>query len=318
MPRVATRGFFLLIFLQHGNILKQLPTYAKKTFMPKACYFLILWLFTGFTAEAQSKNTSLLWEISGNGLQNPSYLFGTFHIMCKADFPVSDILIHKIKSSRQFYGELKMDDPNLQSQMMLKMMMAGKTLQSLMSEAEYKTVSENFQAIMGMPISAFNNFKPFMALSLLAIQSISCLEKVQPETEFVQIAKANNLSIMGLETIDDQMNAIDKQPLDSQVNALKQSVLNFDSVKNVMAEMINIYKQRDIDSLYSFMKRSGADDVFEQDLLIKRNKNWIPVIIKAIAINPSFFAVGAGHLAGSEGLISLLRKQGYTVTPVKY
>lgn len=286
--------------------------------MQKGCYFLLVWLITGFTAEAQSKNTSLLWEISGNGLQNPSYLFGTFHMMCKADFPVSDILINKIKSSRQFYGELKMDDPNLQSQMMLKMMMTGKTLESFMSAEEYKKVSENFQTITGMPIAGFNTFKPFIPLSFLAIQSISCGEKIQPETEFVKIAKANHLSIMGLETIDDQMDAIDKQPLDSQVNSLKQMVLNFDSVKNVMAEMITIYKKRDIDSLYAFMKRSGADDVFEQDLLIRRNKNWIPVITKAMAANTSFFAVGAGHLAGADGVISLLRKQGYTVNPVKY
>lgn len=286
--------------------------------MRKAYYFVILCLFTGYTAEAQSKKSSLLWEISGNELQNPSYLFGTFHMMCKADFPVSDILINKIKSSKQFYGELKMDDPNLQSQLMLKMMMAGKTLESLMSAEEYKKVSENFQAITGMPIAGFNNFKPFIPLSFLAIQSISCGDKIQPETEFVEIAKANHLPIRGLETIDDQMEAIDKQPLDSQVNSLKQMVLNFDSVKNVMAEMITIYKQRDVDSLYAFMKRSGADDAFEQDLLIKRNKNWIPVIMKAMAANPSFFAVGAGHLAGEEGVISLLRKQGYTVTPVKY
>ena len=286
--------------------------------MHKAYYVLFICLFTGYTAESQSKNSSLLWEVSGHSLQQSSYLFGTFHIMCKDDFPVSDILSGKIKAARQFYGELKMDDPNLQSKMMMKMMMAGNTLQSLMSETEYKNVSDSFQAIMGMPMTAFNNFKPFMALSLLAIQSISCAEKVQPETEFVQIAKENNIPILGLETIDDQMNAIDREPLDSQINSLKQSVLNFDSVKNVMLKMIDVYKLRDLDSLYSFMKATGASDNFERELLSKRNHNWIPVITKAMAENPAFFAVGAAHLAGPEGLVNLLRKQGYTVTPVKY
>ncbi len=269
-------------------------------------------------ANAQTSPTSsLLWEISGNGLQQPSYIFGTFHMICRTEFEITDILKSKIASSQQFYGELAMDDPKLQMQMAMKLMMPDKSLSSLMGESDYKKVSENFQAITGMSLQMFDNFKPFVPLSLLALNGIACDDKMQPETEFVAIAKQNQMPILGLETVDDQVNAIDKEPLDSQVLSLKQMLLNFDSVKNMMQEMMAIYKKRDIDSLYAFMKIKGDKD-FETALLVDRNRNWVPIIEKAVTAKASFFAVGAGHLGGTEGVISLLRKRGYQVIPVKY
>jgi uncharacterized protein YbaP (TraB family) len=66
------------------------------------------------------------------------------------------------------------------------------------------------------------------------------------------------------------------------------------------------------------MKAAGTDGQFEQNLLIERNQRWIPVMEKAMNDKASFFAVGAGHLGGPEGVLELLRKRGYRVTPVMY
>jgi len=286
--------------------------------MKRAFYLLLLLFISGHAADAQSLKTSLLWEISGNGLQQPSHIFGSFHIMCKDDFRIPDILKNKIKASKQFYGELDMDDPTLNQQMVMKMMMQGNTLQSLMGADEFAKVSDQFQKISGMQLVTLNNFKPFMALSLLAMNSIDCEDKIQPETEFVTLARQYHIPIRGLETVDDEMKAIDTEPLDSQINSLKQSVLKFDSVKTVMSKMKTVYNSRNIDSLYNFMKSEGKDSDFETELLVKRNRKWIPVIKKAMTEKVTFFVVGAGHLGGPDGLISLLRKQGYKVTPVMY
>lgn len=270
------------------------------------------------SSQAQVPKSSLLWEISGNGLTQPSYLFGTFHLMCKTDFAISDILESKLKASSQFYGELKMDDPQLQMKLMSKMSMNGKTLQSLLNETDFAAVSAKFQSLTGYPLLAFNNFKPFLSMSMLTMKSLTCAETVQPETEFVGLAKKMNLPILGLETVDDQMNAIDKEPIDSQIISFKKTVLNFDSVKTAMQQMSDVYKLRDVDSLYSFMKQMGIDDNFETALLTNRNEKWAPIIKEIITQKPSFFAVGAGHLGGPNGVIYLLRKQGYRLTPVKY
>ncbi|MCW3087804.1 MAG: GumN family protein [Sediminibacterium sp.] len=291
---------------------------VKNALMRRACFFLWVFLLAVTAGTAQSGNNSLLYEISGNGIQQPSYLFGTFHILCKDDFPVPGILAEKIRSSKKFYGELKLDDPNLQLQLMGSMMLKDQTLESLMTPEEYTKVSSNFQQITGMPMMMFSRFKPFVGLSLLAIRSIDCPEQVQPESLFVSLAKENHVEILGLESVMDQVNAINREPLDSQVNSFRKMVMNFDSVKHMMAEMVAIYKQRNVDSLYAFMKTSGAGDDFEAAMITGRNRKWVPLIAEAVKKDPVFIAVGAGHLGGQEGVIMLLRKQGFNVRPVMY
>lgn len=268
--------------------------------------------------QAQQPRSSLLWEVSGNGLQQPSYLFGTFHLLCKGDFSISTELENKLRASRQFYGELKMDDPGLQTTMMSKLMMQGHTLQSLIGEADYANISQQFQSITGMPITLFNTFKPFLSLSMLVQKGADCPDKVQPETEFVKVAKRLEIPVLGLETVEDQLNAIDKEPLDSQILSLKKTLLNFDSVKLVMSKMMAVYQLRDIDSLQQFITSYGGNEMFTTEMINKRNANWVPVMQTAMSAKPSFFAVGAGHLGGTQGLINLLRKVGYRVTPLKF
>jgi uncharacterized protein YbaP (TraB family) len=82
--------------------------------------------------------------------------------------------------------------------------------------------------------------------------------------------------------------------------------------------MIAVYQQRNIDSLFRYMQLSGMSDDFETVLLDKRNQNWIPIMEAAIRKGAAFFAVGAGHLGGQEGVIHLLRTKGYQLKPVMY
>ncbi len=285
----------------------------------KRILYLLVCLCTGsLQLRAQAPQTSLLWEIRGKGLQHSSYLFGTFHIMCKAEFSISQELKSRITGSRYFYGELNMDELGNDTKVAMKLMMTDKSLKDLIGKKDYPAVSDGFQKVTGISLEMLDHFKPFMAESLLAMNMISCTDRVQPETEFANIAKENKVPMRGLETIDDQLNAVDKQPLDSQVHSLAETVLKFDSSKLMMAKMIAVYRTRDVDSLYAFLKANGSTGDFEKELLVNRNHNWVPLIEKAMTDGPVFFAVGAGHLGGPDGIIRLLRKRGYKLTPVKY
>ena len=71
----------------------------------------------------QKNNNTLLWEISGNGLTHPSFLFGTFHLMCADDIHFSDQLKEAMKQSNEIYMELDMDDPSVLFSGMLYMNM---------------------------------------------------------------------------------------------------------------------------------------------------------------------------------------------------
>lgn len=285
--------------------------------MKKIGYVLVL-LCSSLAIQAQPARSSLLWKVEGNGLTQPSYLFGTFHILCKNDFRIGDTLKQAFLSARRFYAEIDLDEPGQQMQLAMKMVMKDKSLPQLLSPSDYQQVSDSFQRITGMPLAMFNQFNPFVPMGMAIIHTIDCADKVQPENEFMSLARENGMDILGLETIQDQVDAIASQPVDSMVVQLKQMLLHFDSSRQVMRGMIDLYKKGNIDAIYSYMKSSGMDAGFETALLSDRNNRWIPLIEKAAAEKPGFFAVGAGHLGGTDGIISLLMKKGYQLSPVQY
>lgn len=287
--------------------------------MRKRIGYCLALLLACYTGDAQpAKSSSLLWEIRGNGIERPSYIFGTFHLMCKGDFAVTGKLGDRISAASRFYGELKMDDPGMQMKMMKLMLMPERSVKSMIADSDYARVNTKFTSITGMPFTLVDHMKPFLAVSLLALKSTPCEDVVQPETEMMNYATEKKLPVFGLETVEEQLAAIDREPVDSQVADLVRTVLNFDSVKNASVQLLNVYKKRNIDTLYSFMKKTGISEDMELALLNERNRKWIPLIEKAMHEQPCFFAVGAGHLGGPEGVISLLRKRGYTVRPIPY
>jgi uncharacterized protein YbaP (TraB family) len=282
-------------------------------------YLYIVFLLIGISGYTQMPNqSSLLWKISGKGLSTPSYIFGTFHLMCKEQFKISQSLEETLFATKQFYGELDMDDPQMQLKMMQEMMMTGKPLSSYLSAEEYAKLKAGFQKITGMDISKFDQYKPFFSLSFLLLKTVTCPIVIQPETELVQLAKQKQMEVLGLETIEEQIAAINMEPIDSQIVAIQQIVSNFDSSKNVMKEMTSIYLKNDADALYDYMKQHNTNDNFETALLINRNQKWVPKMKIIMENKASFFAIGAGHLGGKNGILALLRTEGYQVDPIKY
>lgn len=272
----------------------------------------------GFSnAQTTQPQTSLLWQVSGNGLQKPSYLFGTFHIICRDAFSITPTLREKFNSTNLLFEEMKMDDPNLQMQMMLKLK-SDKSLKDILDSTTYQQLNDTFKKITGSSIGFFNNYEPFILTSMLTQKMIPCKNPLQPENEFIKLAKEQKISVEGLETIDDEINAIKKIAPAKQIEGVKQILKNFDSTKIVMGNFMKLYASRNLDSLYAFMQSSDMGADFETALLDERNKKWLPVIVTNLKKQPTFFAFGAGHLGGDNGIINLLRKEGYTVEPLNY
>lgn len=271
---------------------------------------------TYLTAQVKDK-PSLLYKISGNGIKEPSYLFGTFHLMCEEDFKITPAFDNALKNTKQLYEELKMDDASmlLKSMILLK---SDTSLKDLLGEEKYKIIDEKCKEILGMGAAMYNNFKPMMITSALTLKMIDCEKTVSPETLILKQAKEYGATVFGLETMEVQIEALNSTPLKKQVDDVFNMLNNIDSTKQMMGKLIEVYKKRDPKLLYNFMKNAGASDDFEQNLLTKRNLNWIPIITKAMIDKPTFFAVGAGHLGGENGVLNLLEKQGYTLETVEY
>ena len=275
-------------------------------------------LFISLFSNAQELEKSLLWKISGNGLKKPSYLFGTIHLTCDTSLDANTL--NALEATEQLYLELDMDDKSIQMQMMKLMMMKdGAKLSTLLSPEDFKILDEFMKKNLNMSAKLFDSFKPFMISSMLFPKMLDCKSQ-SVESELMKITKEQNEEIFGLEKAEDQMKVFDEISYQDQAEELLKTVKdNLEKDKKEFQEMITIYQNKDIEGMLKMMNDSDNKITSEnQDILLNnRNKNWIPIMVKIMKDKPTFFGVGAGHLAGEEGVIKLLRKKGYKVEAIQ-
>ncbi len=272
--------------------------------------------FVIVNAQPPSEKT-LLWEVSGNGILSPSYLFGTIHLMCADELKMPEVVKGKFDASKQLFLEIDMDDPNMVTEMMSGMQMKGNTtLENLMGK-KFDSANTIFQSKTGIPLKMLNSAKPFLLMSMIYPSLLGC-QPLSWEGEFQKMAKEKELEIKGLEKLSDQMDVFEKIPYQVQSEMLIKMLQNMDSSKIAFNEMLDVYKTKDINKLYEMTTKDKDFGEYEGLLLNDRNHNWIPVIGEQAKKMSTFFAFGAGHLGGDKGVISLLRKAGYTVKPILY
>ena len=280
---------------------------------------LLLCVFFSITAtNAQQLENSTLWKISGNGLEKPSYLFGTIHITCDAS--LDNDIKKALDVTTQLVLELDMDDPTMQSKMMGGMYMKdGKTLKDYVSEEEFTAIDSLFTNQAGMSINMMQNIKPFFLTSMLYPKMMDCpMESF--ELELMKATKEQNEEVYGLETIEDQLQVFETIPYEDQVaDLIRMAKDNLAYDKATFAKMFKIYEEENITAMLDMMDdENNKTTAKHQDILLKnRNINWIPKIEEFAKSQPTFFGVGAGHLAGEYGVIKLLRKAGFTVLSVQ-
>lgn len=268
--------------------------------------------------EKQKEGNSLLWEVTGNGLQKPSFLFGTFHLLCKDDIHFSDALKRAIKLSDTVYMEVKIDDPSMMLSAMLYLNMRNdSTLEDLYTADEYKRVKNYFSDSLKMPVALLQRSKPYFLVALLYPRMMNCPSPSGVEEELLKIAKEDKKEIRGLETIQFQASVFDSIPYQWQAKELLKNIDSFSVYKDQFLTMLGFYKNQQMDSIKALMDTSEFSSEKYDDLLLnKRNKNWVKKLNTIMKNESVFVAVGAGHLVGENGLISLLKKEGYSVEPL--
>ncbi|WP_196893611.1 TraB/GumN family protein [Aureivirga marina] len=275
----------------------------------------LLFLVVNYGCAQQKLENSTLWKISGNGLEKPSYLFGTIHVYC-GEVPFDKEDLEAMDKTEQLALEVDMSNPAAMQQEVFKysFLPTGKSITESLTAQEVKKLDSLFTKKIGVPFATFQTMKPILTSSFLITKMIDCKSIMSYEDAILQKFKKQNKKISGLETISDQMKALDAMPFELQVQGLKDLVNEPDKMKSYLEKMITVYDQENIEELLLVMNEDESfDEVSSKALLDTRNKNWIPVMKEKMKKAPTFFAVGAGHLAGENGLINLLRKAGYTV-----
>jgi uncharacterized protein YbaP (TraB family) len=290
----------------------------KQKAMKKINLLFLTFIFSAMTVFGQGKDNSLLWKISGNNLTKSSYLYGTFHLLCPADLNIKDKVKDAVDQSEQMVLELDFDDPSVMKTIQQNMAYTdGTTAKDYLDESEYKLVTKFFRDSLNMPFERLNAIKPFFLSSITMLHFAGC-QPVSFEQKLTSMASKRGMEVRGLETVREQLNFIENLPMKVQKKMLMENLKNYDSSKVMFDKMMGFYLNENLEELNAISEKYLSEDYadFKKDLLTDRNKAWIPEIRELIKKKASFVAVGAAHLPGDQGVIELLRRQGYTVEPV--
>jgi len=267
---------------------------------------------------------SVFWKISGNGLKKASYLYGTIHLIPKNDFEVPAAVTAALGKSQRVAFEIDMKEmTNIRTQMGLitkSFMAGGKTLKDLLSPEDYTLVKSKMEE-KGLPAGMFERMKPMFLSTLISNEeegnSPPTGSMTSVEMELYRISRRQKLESTGLETAAYQMSIFDSIPYEAQAKMLVDGLRSTDQADEGESEldmMLKLYRDQDITAMQSMISdvQYGMSN-YEEILLNKRNRNWIPVMSRLMREKPTIFAVGAGHLGGASGVVALLRREGYRV-----
>ena len=130
-------------------------------------------------------------------------------------------------------------------------------------------------------------------------------------------SKQYDKQIRGLETTEFQASIFDSIPYDKQAKDLLAYIDSIDNYRQITLQMVDVYRDQDLERMDSLMKKSDPGMESYMDLLLyDRNRRWVTLMPPIMKEGPVLFAVGAGHLPGDQGVIKLLQKKGYTVKPM--
>lgn len=279
----------------------------KRLFLTTLCLFVL------FTAQVQAQ---LLWEISGNGLSKKSYLYGTLHVAPKAKFYLNPNVSEIIKKCDVLALEtiIKLKDAIAMAPMMV--LENGKTIQNYLSPEEYKRLKDYCLNTLKMKEKKFNRYqrlKPFFVSSDMLVHQLGKTKGVEKELE--KMAKKRKLDVVGLESMSFQMETINGMSVE---DGYKQLMRDLGTELTEFQKLFGEYRKENLNALLDMMAKSEADTPGFIELFLNiRNRNWIPVIESMIREKSAFVAVGAAHLPGEEGVINLLKKQGYVLAPIR-
>jgi len=274
-------------------------------------------------SQKSEDNNTLLWKITGKGLDKPSYLFGTIHMLCNEDANLSDNFKKAIRNCDEVYFEVDMDNFFEMLGAIGKMKMKGDTtLKDLLSDADYRKVKAYFENRSSMyPFSMLETLKPMLAASTLEESSLPCDNTTMMEQVIMREAKEYDKKIKGLETMSFQASVLDSIPYKLQAEQLVSYIDNAgkdNKEDEQLKQMFDAYRQQDLSKLEHLMIETDAGmSGFIDIMLYHRNQNWVNKLNELLPSKSLVIAVGAGHLPGDKGLINLLRKQGYKVSPVQ-
>lgn len=279
----------------------------------RACVLLLSILWTGFTAFAQQVESSLLWKISGNNLTEESYVFGTMHMMCVEDFVLKEKVLKAFEGSKQMCFELDLSNPS-ELMMMDELLYNEVPISSRLDAISISKLDQILRRDYQTTLQTVDHWPSVNIISLMLTKAAECPNLEYYDLVLMEMGLREKKKMVGLESISEQFELVES--LYSAEEVLSQ-LESLEVNKEGFKKLVQLYLAEDIDGLLESAKNQEfSDAVFMKRFLTDRNYQWSLKIPKLISSQSTFIAVGAAHLPGKEGVLQLLRDQGYSVVPV--
>ncbi len=266
-----------------------------------------------FTANAQTSKdeNSLLWEISGNGIKNPSYLYGTIHMICNDDYFLKEKVNKAFEKTSKLALEINSTDPNELNDMQ-KSLLGTEPLTEILTSSQAKELNDLLVKTAGMTLDQVKNYTLATVMGLITMKSFGCTNIKSYEVEFIAKAKETNMKVIGLEKAKEQLDFINNAYTNQEmIDLLKEMTKEYTKIN------VDNYKQENLSNLYVIgTNKKIMNKKIKSFILDQRNKNWVATMPELMQKEAVFFAIGATHLSGKQGAINLLRKAGYQVKPI--
>src|SRR5690606_6450561 len=267
--------------------------------------------FTGLFAQ---ENT-LLWKISGNGLAKDSYLFGTLHMACAADFRMADKVKETVDKVERIAFEVDLSNP--ENMTLMQPYIAPNTAFFKDFDPDKKRFIDSVLVENQLPPTIFDQVSPAVVISLLSMKSFECKDMndiKMMEKELQALENAKGKAIDELESITFQMellnNLFTPEDLYTYLKASGEMVA-------FTKRMVKAYFDENVSELEDMMTNTAYLSPEKQELLLSaRNQSWLEKMPDMMQTQSYLFAVGAGHLVGEKGVVQLLKDKGYTLTPI--
>jgi uncharacterized protein YbaP (TraB family) len=279
--------------------------------------FLLFYFICTTIVHAQKLPSTLLWKISGNGLQQPSYLYGTFHLTDEKLFNLGDSLYKAIENSQGFAIEVNPDDmmPFI-IDMVKQEIKNSRSIKEMLGEKDFKKYSPSLSKKLKKPADDITTQDIFREKNKWVEESFQNGKmSAFLDAYLFDIARREGKWMGGVEDMEDQKGLLDNLVDESDI---KEMALNEDQEKSKtgLDKLMEIYLKADLNTIDSLM--NFTDSAYRDALLVRRNKKMAMRMDSLSRVRTMVFAVGAAHLPGEQGLISLLRSKGFTVDPVFY
>lgn len=288
-------------------------------------------------AVAVGSYAQLLWKVSGNGLSQPSYIVGSFHV-APANFVDSIAgLNDALASCKQVYGELSLQelgDMSKLQQMQAAMLLPDSVkLQDLFTAEQQEQVNKMLRRVLGTDLTTptvgeqLSRMKPSaLSATLQVVTYVKKHPSFNPQALFdaalLQKGAQAGKTVGGLETMAFQSRLLyESKPLERQAAELLCMAQHFDYQEEFMERLAAAYLAQDLKALAAVMSEkmnNECDSTPEEEeaLIYQRNADWAKKLPSILHTASTLVVVGSGHLPGERGLLELLRQAGFDVTPV--